>query len=664
MLVRRTDGTRHLPATLSAAWVLLAILSGALSTHTATCAEEPLDESPISSLDRDHWSFQPLSSPAVPAVDSDWVRNPVDAFIWKQLAKRDLQPQPEAQRRTLIRRLSFNLTGLPPTAEQIESFVNDRRPDAYERLVEQLLASPAYGERWAQHWLDLARFAETDGFEHDQTRSEAWKYRDWVVDALNADMPYDRFVRWQLAGDILDSEQGSVATYFCIAGPDMPDINSRVERRHSLLNDIASTVGEVLLGLQMGCAQCHDHKYDPISQGDFYRLRAIFDASLQLEKNKSVTVLENHPRREPSHLMLRGDWQRPGPEVQPAYPRIANPWNDVCSLDQESQPARAQLANWITRPDHPLTVRVIVNRIWQYHFGRGFSATPSDVGLVGDVPSHPELLDWLAQQFVQHDWSLKWLHRTIVMSATYRQAGSPSASRAKGAQLAEARAAWDAARESDPMNYWLARFPMQRLDGESIRDAMLACGGSLNPAHGGPGVRPPLPEELVATLLKNQWNVSEQTSDHYRRSVYVFARRNLRYPIFESFDRPSANASCARRFQSTSATQSLLILNSRFALEMAQRMAGRVWQLAGDRADRQIQSAYQLAFARAASSQESAAWSEFLSEQAELLRSADRAGDSMALPVPSPSDADPFRAAALTDLCLALFNASEFIYLD
>ena len=301
-----------------------------LSLPVSVSAEETkaLTEIPLTESDRDHWAFQPIQKPGLPEVKrSNWTRTPIDRFILAKLEAEGLQPAPDAERVTLIRRVYFDVIGLPPTPAEVDQFLADQSDDAYERLVDRLLASPRYGERWAQHWLDLARFAETDGYEHDKLRPDAWKYRDWVIKALNADMPYDQFVRWQLAGDVIapDNPDARTATAFCLSGPDMPDINSQEERRHTLLNEMTSTVGSVFMALQVGCAQCHDHKYDPISTFDFYRLRAFFEPAVQPVKNRSVTTLAaTDKKRKPSHVMLRGDWRRPGPQVKPAFLRIAN----------------------------------------------------------------------------------------------------------------------------------------------------------------------------------------------------------------------------------------------------------------------------------------------------------------------------------------------------
>lgn len=609
-------------------------------------------EAPITDEDRDHWSFHRLERPAVPDVEAnDWLKTAADHFIFAKLAAKQLAPQSEADRITLIRRLHFDLLGLPPSIEVVDAFVADRRPDAYERLVEQLLASHHYGEHWAQRWLDLARFAETDGFEHDKVREDAWKYRDWVIDALNADMPYDRFVALQLAADEVApaEKQHAIATTFCLAGSDMPDMNSQEERRHLVLNELTSTVGGVLLGLQVGCAQCHDHKYDPISQGDFYRMRAIFEPALQVAKNKSLGILQMEKRFTPvSHLMLRGDWQRPGPKVHAAVPRIVDWSIEATGLSKSDSPngLRAAFANWLTDAENPLTARVIANRIWQYHFGAGLSRTPSDFGIVGDEPTHPELLDWLATELMEQNWSIKPLHRMIVTSATYRQAS-----------LAEVA-------ERDSSNLWLSRFPRRRLSGESIRDAMLCASGTLDTRAHGPGVMPPLPDELVKTLLKNQWETSDREADHYRRSIYLFARRNLRYPIFEAFDRPDGNASCAQRGRSTTAPQSLLLLNSSFSLDAAQRLAGSVLAFHHKVDKLAVRDAFRRVLIRQPRDEEQKTLLEFVMQQAAQLNEEARPREQLALPLPYPSSVEPFAAAAFTDMCLALFNSSEFIYID
>ena len=555
-----------------------------------------LPEPPVTAADREHWSFQPLRRPAFPNPADQGTSNGIDLFFAPTAKPR--QPDTARYRAALLRRLAFDLCGLPPSPFETTRFLEDAAPDAYERLVDRKLASPRHGERYAQHWLDLARFAETDGFEHDKIRQEAWHYRDWVIDACNRGLAYDRFVHLQIAGDELapGDPNARVATAFCLSGPDMPDINSQAERRHSLLNEMTATVGSVFLGLQIGCAQCHDHKYDPISQADFYRLRAFFVSAVQVQKNRSISTLMPGPH-EPAFLMIRGEWNRPGPEVSPAFPRIAD-WRRSLAKERLT---RTQLAQWMTSPQNPLTARVLANRLWQQHFGNGLSSTPGDLGVVGVEPVQVDLLNWLASETLVREWNLKQMHRLLVTSAYYRHDFTQSL----------------------------------RLEGEVIRDAMLACAGMLNTRQGGPGVMPPLPQEITSTLLKNQWKTNKSPAAHFRRSVYVFARRNLRYPIFDAFDRPDANVSCARRMRSTTAPQSLLLLNSDFSWDMAEAFATRVQNEHPADSTQAIQTAFRLALCRAPTSSELA-------------------------------DARAFLATGckLTDFCLALLNLNEFIYVD
>jgi hypothetical protein len=354
--------------------------------------------------------------------------------------------------------------------------------------------------------------------------------------------------------------------------------------------------------------------------------------------------------------MIRGDWQRPGPVVQAAFPRIANPRGTLV-VDSADDPPRVQLARWLTAADQPLTARVFVNRLWQHHFGRALCDTPSDVGVMGDLPSHPELLDWLACELVDSGWQIKRLQRLIVTSSVYRQRSWD------GLQPAQAEA-WGRSLQHDPDAVWLSRFPRQRLDAELVRDAMYAVSGSLNYQMGGPGVRPPLPQELVETLLKDQWNVSPSSADHYRRSIYVFARRNLCYPLFAAFDRPAANSSCAARSHSTTAPQSLLLLNSAVSLDAARRLAGVAWDQAGADPARQVQEAFYRALSRAPRDAELQELLQFRHQQQALIAAEGRDATALALPITRQSIADCAAAAALTDVCLALINCSEFLYVD
>jgi hypothetical protein len=630
------------------------VLVFAMILGQVVCAQDKVVEPEITASDREHWAFQPIQRPATPAVEQvQWLRSNVDPFILARLERKGLSPAPPADRATLLRRLSFDLRGLPPTPEELAAFENDASSDAYERQVDQFLASPAYGERWAQHWLDLARFADTDGFEHDLVRPSAWKYRDWVIAALNDDMPYDRFVRLQLAGDELDADGGEIATTFCLAGPDMPDINDQAERRHSMLNEVTATVGSVLLGLQLGCAQCHDHKYDPISQADFYRLRAVFEPSVpSLKRDVPYNTLKAQRQASPAHFWVRGDHRRPGAEVPPGFPRIASnreTWRASASGGQ----LRVELVDRLFRADNPLTARVIANRLWQHHFGRAIFETSSDAGLMGASPTHEKLLDFLACELREHDWSLKHLHRLILCSATYRQASKATA----------AESSWKQSIAADPSNDLYSRFPRRRLEGETLRDALLASAGLLSSERGGPGVRPPLPKELVNTLLKGQWTESPRQADHYRRSVYLFARRNLRYPLFEAFDRPDANASCPVRTRSTTAPQSLVLFNSELSLLAARHLAGRVLIDSSDLQHR-IESIYLHALSRSPTEKEVATLATFLTEQRRRLETAGRPREELALPMGCSPDVEPYSAAALVDACLAVLNANEFLYVD
>lgn len=741
-----------LVATLVCALTIGGLLFGGagngLADESAPVAEEP----ELTDLDRDHWSFKPLSRPQVPDVEQRaWCRNPIDRFILARIEAAELEPLPPADSYTLLRRVTYDLTGLPPTPDEIREFVSDDHPLAYERVVDRLLASPAYGERWAQHWLDLARFAETDGFEHDKVRPNAWRYRDWVIQALNADLPYDEFVRYQLAGDEIapGSPSAAVATGFLLCGPDMPDINLQTERRHMFLNDMTATVGSVFLGLQFGCAQCHNHKFDPISQRDFYRFRAFFesaelfrerpiptaaermareafesqraarwkalqqslDAILQAQREQRPTepagsaeqILQSAPQdvqdeyerlhaelervkaqkppelplgrvvsettTEPaeSYLWVRGSFRRRGPEVHAAFPRIANPDSIPVTPTpgDQSTGLRSALAEWLVQPTHPLTTRVIVNRIWQHHFGRGLSTSPSDFGIMGDWPTHPELLDWLATELPARNWSLKSLHRLIVTSAVYRQASRPSSESWSMQMRERVRKNWMAARQSDPDNDLLVGMRLQRLEGEAIRDAMLASSGTLSQRRGGPGVRPPLPDELVSTLLKNQWPVTPNAKDHFRRSIYLFVRRNLRYPIFDVFDRPDTNASCPRRNESTIAPQSLTLLNSAASLASARALAGLLLSAPDATTDaHRVKLAFLRTLGRPPRQQELDDALAFLKQTAEVLRASQREPDELATPQPMPVERDTCVAAAWTDLCLALMNLNEFLYID
>ncbi len=597
-------------------------------------------EPPLVAGDRSHWSFKPLERPAVPQIDAgspnhDWPRNAIDLFILERLDRAHLRPALEADRVTLIRRLSFNLTGLPPQPAEVAAFVADPAVDAYERLVERLLNSPAYGERWGQHWLDVARFAETDGFEHDKIRPDAYRFRDWVIAALNGDLPYDQFVTQQLAGDELGTPT-RVATGFLTCGPDMPDLNRQDERRTVFMNDLAGTVGSVFLGMQLGCAQCHDHKYDPVSQHDFYRLRAFFEPAFDFKRDAPTALPSGNRSGTPPPFLIRGDFRRPVLGLEPAFLRVVTSDNQSPQIAANKSNQRSELARWLTRADHPLTTRTIANRVWQFHFGSGLSDTPSDLGLVGETPLHLDLLNWLATELPRRHWSLKELHRLIVMSSTYRQS-SRLPSGVDSARIEH----WQRSIEHDPSVRLHSRARRQRLEGEALRDAMLAVSGQLNDRRHGPGVRPPLPPEIVQSLLKNQWTVTEDTTDWNRRSIYLFVRRNLRFPLFEAFDKPDSNASCPRRNRSTSAPQALVLLNSEQSFELAAAFALDVRASVGTDRISQLDAISRRALGRPPSPAEQAAGIDFLGT--------------------SPASGKDDK---LADYCLAVFNLNEFLYVD
>ncbi len=683
-----------------------------------------------SGADEDHWAWKKPARPAVPPVkDRAWPRNAIDRFILARLETAGATPAPPASRATLIRRVSLDLVGLPPSPEEIDAFVNDPAPDAYEKLIDRLLASPRYGERWGRHWLDVARFAESNGYEFDEVRPDAWRYRDYVIAASNDDRPYDRFVMEQLAGDELfpDDPAALVATGFNLLGPDMTDASDQAQRRQNTLNDMTDAAGFAFLGLTLACARCHDHKFEPITQADYYRVQAFFapaafrrdvpiagparreaheravreyealveparDALTRLEepyrrrlyeerlakladearaahrtpperrtdkqkelveqtnrllavtpqavaaalsaedrarRDELLAALKKFDDRKPAPLPVamglldgsgapprtfvleRGELSRHADEVKPGFPAIIDPK----PTSPTGAGRHAALARWVASADNPLTARVMVNRLWQHHFGRGLVATPNDFGERGGRPTHPELLDWLACEFVARGWSLKAMHRLMLWSATYQQSTAVTPD----------------SRRIDPDNRLLSRMNRPRLEGEVIRDSLLAVSGRLNPAMGGPGVFPPVPAEVAQG--SQAWKASPDPRDHVRRSVYVFARRNLRYPFLEAFDLPDSSLSCPKRERSTTATQALTLLNDADVSEAAKALAARV-TAAAPADDARVVLAYRLALGRRPTAAELRLAREFL------------------------------RESPLSEFCRALFNLNEFVYVD
>ncbi|MCO6458231.1 MAG: PSD1 domain-containing protein, partial [Pirellulaceae bacterium] len=482
---------------------------------------------------RDWWSLQPVLEPAVPAnspgeftSDTQWPEpeNPIDAFVRERLRAAGMSPAPPADRRTLIRRVYFDVTGLPPTWEEVERFVADDSEHAWPRLVDRLLASPHYGQRWARHWLDVVRYAETSGYERDQTKPFAWKYRDWVVDALNRDLPYDRFVLEQLAGDELpDRDQRTVvATGLLRLGTWNDEPNDPQDYQYERLEDLVHVTSTAFLGITVKCARCHDHKFDPIPQTDYYRLAAVFwpgpieargrellggPSSEELGFAEILGWTDVRPRVEPLRMLKSGDRHQPLDTVQPAtlslIPDLFEPLRPAPS-DARTTGYRLQLARWIVRPDNPLTARVIVNRLWQHHMGQGLVRSPNNLGFHGERPTHPELLDWLAARLVREGWRLKPIHRLILTSQTYCQ----SASHPRHNEYA--------ARDFANRNWWRAE--RRRLDAESLRDALLSVAGRLDQRLGGPSFRPTVSPEALEGLSRKAaaWEASPDNEQRRR----------------------------------------------------------------------------------------------------------------------------------------------------
>jgi hypothetical protein len=623
--------------------------------------------------DLNWWSLRPLAVQQPPREASAVEVHPIDAFVHAKLVERKLTPSPATDRLTLIRRVTFDLTGLPPTPEEIDAFLADVRPAAYDRLVDRLLASPHYGEHWARHWLDVARFSESQGFERDKMRSHAWHYRDYVIDAFNADEPYDRFVREQIAGDVIEpiTHAGIVATGFLVAGPwdevgttqKSQVMRSRV--REEELEDIISAVGQTFLGVTINCARCHAHKFDPISQEDYYAFKAVFEGvrhgdrplltpaefvdwerqhppppakdeqgDKQKEKADDKKNSDKNSDKEPARpqppLVYAANPQQPSPtyllargdvlsKKEVAAPRglsaVSRPSPDLgLAPDAPEAERRRRFANWLTDPRHPLLARVMVNRVWHYHFGRGLVETPNDLGASGGRPSHPELLDWLASEFIRSGWSVKHLHRQILNTATYRQASASVA----------------AAASVDAENRLLWRFTPRRLEAESVRDAMLAASGEINWKMGGPGFQP----FDVVIANSHFYPFRDKLGPEFnRRTIYRTGIQSLRMPLLDTLDCPDLATKTPVRGETTTPIQALALMNDSFVLRQCDALARRVEHEASDSLAAQIRRAYRLTLGREPSAAEA--------RRAEKL--ADEHG--------------------LAQVCWVLFNSSEFIYL-
>ena len=753
------------------------IEQGANWPETATTPAAGRREMVVTEEDRRHWSYRPLQRVSPPAIkDAAWCRTPIDRFIVAALEARGIHPNAPADRRSLIRRLYFDLLGLPPAPEEVERFIADARPTAYEELVERLLASPRYGERWGRHWLDVARYADSDGIESDADRPNAYPYRDFVIQAFNEDLSYQTFVRWQLAGDEYepDNPRARAATGFLTGAPNevltVPMEEEILRFRFNELDDMAVTTISAFLGLTLGCARCHDHKFDAIPTRDYYRLQCAFtttarenalltsraeaaayrareekwnerhksaqdklsnwfnerkkqyetslrnakidalkisdpekkelkeqpatEAGKKLAKQhaKALTLADEDYRRamtgdehrqwdvlkneveaivrsrpqspptalalvdksskpEPTWLLDRGDFYAKKELLQVGFLSVLtgarapeNYWSAARRDNplKQSTGQRRALADWITDVDQgagPLLARVIVNRIWQHHFGEGLVRTVSDFGVRGELPTHPELLEWLANELVAGGWRLKSLHRLILTSSVYMQATT-----------------FDAARHDiDPDNRLLWRRRTQRLEAEILRDTVLSVSGTLNPGQFGPAFKPPIPPEaMLARNTKDPY--PKDLVDNWatrRRTVYMFHKRVVQYPLMQAFDGPDAAVTCGRRSTTTVAPQALALLNDTFFRDRATDFAHRLISESGTDTGDWIERSFRLAVSRPPSAAERAASVEFIERQGERRKARD-----------SSPGVEAIRLQALTDYCQALFSLNEFIYVD
>lgn len=639
----------------------------------------------------DLWSFRPVTRPAIPGCSQiGWGRTEVDAFVLHTLEMNSLSPSAEADKRTLGRRLFFDLTGLPPTPEQWKEWMDDTSPDAFEKLADQLLASPAFGEHWARMWLDAVRYSDSNGFDWDEFRPQAWRFRDYVIRSLNTDKPFDRFIREQLSGDeMLDgpprnvAEQDSlIATGYLRLGPwdnSSKLFNEQDKARAAMMADLTETTAAVFLGLTMSCCRCHDHKTEPLSQQDHYRLRACFagvtfrdelpvdlaseqdrirkhneplttavekaeadkkatleavrrrlrsqggqqdfpdnkvqeacteaekkvlassdksirDAKDRLRTFTTALLMTDESAQAPDmHVLALGDPSQPKDKVEPGIPAIFDPNAlPAARVAAKSSGRRTALSQWLASPENPLTARVTVNRVWQQLFGAGIVATPNDFGHSGAGPSHPELLDWLARNFIECGWSLKRLVRLLVISAAYRQTSYPAE---ESRRLGESK---------DAHNRLLWRATPKRLSAEMLRDALLSTSGRLQPSHGGPPIWPELPTEILQANPAFLDDNAEKTKGWYPsppdrrhvRSIYLIQKRSVRLPFMETFDLPDNFTTCARRAVSTVAPQALTLMNSQFAQGAAEGLAARIRAQAGNDASGQIQLGYSLVLQR------------------------------------------------------------------
>lgn len=709
------------------------------------------EERPITAEERSYWAFRPVKAGSPPKVDeAAWNANPIDAYVLAAMKSKGLKPSPRADRRTLIRRAYLDLTGLPPSPEEVDAFVKDVSGDAWPKLIDKLLASPQYGERWARYWMDLARYADSDGFEFDRDRPEAWRYRDYLIKSFNDDKPYDRFVKEQLAGDEYVTKDTSpeaareaiIATGFLRLGPSGGGGGER--GKQDSLDDIVTVTSMTFLGMTVGCARCHNHKFDPIPQKDYYRIQSVFYSSRpytyplvssadvakyraevnritelqrpfrkakadletpyqnrlideaisklpeymqvawrtpadqrtdgqklnvqqirktltddtlahkidepmivalmteeerkkhqelndkieELESQKppmyptAMAITDSGATPQPSYFLQRGVPDAKGSLMQPGVLSVASATDYVFP----APPAGAQttwrrrgFAEWIVSPENPLTARVMVNRIWQRHFGEGIARTPSNFGKMGEQPLHPELLDWLAAQFMAHGWSIKSMNRLMMNSQLYQMSSDDNMT-----DLA-----------IDPENRFFWRMPRERVEAEVLRDQILAVAGTLDRTLGGPCIFPYISPDIFQGSSHRTWaGKPDDDPSTWRRSIYVFSKRSIRYPLFEAYDQPNLINTCDRRNRSTIAPQALLLMNNNFVITQAKYFAERLKKEAGADVGAQVERAFRLALGRAPTAAEKTSSIAYVK-------------------------AKPVR---LVEFCQAMFNLNEFAY--
>ena len=673
--------------------VAVAVLVGS----TIRAAEETADQqkkaekvAPLGTYtdaQRNYWAFVPRKKITPPVirnpVDKAWVKTPIDAFIVAGLRKAGLRPAPQADKITLIRRATYDLHGVPPTPEEIDAFLTDTSPKAWEHVVDRLLASPRYGEQWGRHWLDVVRFAESDGYEYDTHRPDAYRFRDYVIQSFNQDLPYNDFVREQLAGDEINhsSETDLIASGFNRLGPLRRNAGNQnvASSRNEVLTEMTNVVGAAFLGVTVGCARCHDHKFDPFKQSDYYRLQGFFvqtqpddliratpeeqaawnakvsplkqrTRQLELQLTKApeekkadiqkeldsideemplpltaVYAVKDDPKQAtPPHTLFKGDYLQPQEVVGERVLGVLLPEGAPEEPVTAANP-RTKLADWLTDPNHPLTARVMVNRVWGYHFGRAIVATPNDFGRMGARPSNQALLDYLANRFVESGWKLKPLHRMILLSNAWKQASASPIGKV--------------AMDKDPDDDLVWKFAKRRLEAEEIRDSMLAASGRLNTKMGGPSVMTPIDQDLVKMLKRPQyWIPTKDKSEYTRRTIYMIYKRNLQLPFMGVFDAPDMQLSCPRREQSTHAPQALELLNGETSNELAQSFADRVAEEKLTPAER-IDRMWRLAVGRLPTPKEKLLAAKYLAD--------------------NPDD-----KVRLKELALDVFNLNAFLYVN